>query len=62
MNFKDLKQMDPKKKTCRQCHYDIIPAPAAEDKRAQAKGFCCFGCEEVFFKLEEWDRKEAAQS
>ena len=35
---------------CRECFYPIISTTSWEDRTAQQKGFCCFGCLELYFK------------
>lgn len=48
-------------KLCRQCGYEIKPSSRLRDKLAQRQGYCCGGCEEVYYKLKEWDVKEIAK-
>lgn len=59
MRFNYWKANPPKEKPCLQCGYPIVPAPAFEDRMAQKKGFCCFGCQEVHAELLKLWKKSA---
>jgi len=45
---------------CKQCGREIKPSPNFRDKLAQRQGYCCRDCEEVWYKLQEWEQKGAS--
>jgi hypothetical protein len=45
---------------CKQCGFEIIKAPAWLDRIAQKNGFCCLGCEEVYYAVNEMLKREAS--
>lgn len=48
------------KNHCRQCGYVIVIGGRYPDQRAQEKGFCGAGCEEVYEKIKEIEKERAA--
>lgn len=38
---------------CRQCGFKIVRAESGRNARAQNRGFCCAGCEEVYDDIHE---------